>query len=85
MEGEEYRLFIEMLVKLKKRVESLNCQIDRSRICGGVGVTKFIDDLAGAIYDFIKFILTSISYIIGGMLIVGTLMYLITFLFIRLN
>lgn len=48
-------------------------------------MTKFIDDLAGAIFDFVKFILSSISYILAGMLIVGTLMYLITFLFLKLN
>jgi len=58
---------------------------NRNRIGGRVSVTKFIDDLAGAIYDFMKFIFTSISYIIGGMLIVGTLMYLITFLVLKLN
>ncbi|MEK4093181.1 hypothetical protein MKZ08_15990 [Viridibacillus sp. FSL R5-0477] len=38
---------------------------------------RLIDDLAGAIYDFFKFILTSISYIVTGMLIVGIPLYII--------
>ncbi len=45
----------------------------------------FIKDLAGAIYDAIKFILKSISYILAGMLIVGVPLYLIAFVFNLLN
>lgn len=42
---------------------------------------RFIDDLAGAIYDFIKMILSSIGYFLSGMVIVGAVMYLIAFIF----
>ena len=38
---------------------------------------SFIDVLAGAIYDFFKFIITSICYLVAGMLIVGVPLYLI--------
>jgi hypothetical protein len=37
----------------------------------------FVDDLAGAIYDFIKFIIKCFSYLLTGMLIVGIPMYLL--------
>ncbi|MBM7587259.1 hypothetical protein JOC86_003832 [Bacillus pakistanensis] len=46
---------------------------------------KFIDDLAGAIYDFIKFIFTSICYLLAGMVIVGVPLYLLSFVFEKLN
>ncbi|MEK4761367.1 hypothetical protein MHH85_14030 [Viridibacillus sp. FSL E2-0187] len=42
---------------------------------------RLIDDLVGAIYDFIKFIFTSISYLFAGMLIVGVPLYLIALAF----
>lgn len=48
---------------------------------GGVEMTRFINDLAGAIYDFFKFIFTSICYLIAGMLIVGVPLYLIALVF----
>ena len=48
---------------------------------GGIEMARFIDDLAGAIYDFCKFILTSICYLVAGMLIVGVPLYLIAFVF----
>ena len=40
-------------------------------------MTKFIDDLAGAIFDILKFVLKSMSYFVAGMLIVGVPLYLI--------
>ena len=48
-------------------------------------MARFIDDLAGAIYDFFKFIFTSLCYIIAGMLIVGVPLYLIVSVFIMLH
>lgn len=42
---------------------------------------RFVEDLAGSIYDFFKFLLTSLSYILAGMIIVGVLMFLFVFLF----
>ncbi|MGP4059554.1 hypothetical protein [Halobacillus sp. H74] len=42
---------------------------------------RFVDDLAGAIYDAFKFIIKSISYLLAGAMIVGVPMYLITWLF----
>jgi hypothetical protein len=47
----------------------------------GVNVNKLIDDLSGAIYDFIKFIFKSICYLLAGMLIVGVPLYAIAFAF----
>jgi len=44
-------------------------------------MARFIDDLAGAIYDFFKFLFTSICYLIVGMLIVGVPLYLIALVF----
>ncbi|MFE8695997.1 hypothetical protein ACFYKT_06495 [Cytobacillus sp. FJAT-53684] len=44
-------------------------------------MARFIDDLAGAIYDFFKFILSCISYLLAGMLLVGIPLYLIVFVF----
>ncbi|WP_183041115.1 hypothetical protein [Salipaludibacillus neizhouensis] len=38
---------------------------------------RFVDDLAGALYDIFKFILWSISYLLAGMIIVAVPMYLI--------
>lgn len=45
----------------------------------------FIDDLAGAIYDVIKFTIKSISYFLAGMLLVGVPLYLIALVFNLLN
>lgn len=42
---------------------------------------SFIDDLAGAISDVIKFIFTSICYVLAGTLIVGVPMYIIAIIF----
>ncbi|WP_199677429.1 hypothetical protein [Lysinibacillus yapensis] len=44
-------------------------------------MTRFIDDLAGAVYDFFKFILTSLSYFIAGMLLVGVPLFLLAMVF----
>ncbi|WP_172460197.1 MULTISPECIES: hypothetical protein [Priestia] len=44
-------------------------------------MARFINDLAGAIYDFFKFIFKCISYIFAGMLIVGVPLYLIALVF----
>ncbi|MDN4608764.1 hypothetical protein [Sporosarcina highlanderae] len=41
---------------------------------------RFIDDLAGAIYDVFKFIIWSIGYLIAGAIIVGVSMYLIVWI-----
>lgn len=38
---------------------------------------RFVDDLAGAIYDIFKFIIRSISYLLAGAIIVAVPMYLI--------
>ena len=48
-------------------------------------MARFIDDLAGVIYDFFKFIFTSICYLVAGMLIVGVPLYLIALVFSMLN
>ncbi|MDQ0216885.1 hypothetical protein J2S13_003383 [Oikeobacillus pervagus] len=42
---------------------------------------KFVDDLAGAIYDIFKFLITSLCYLLAGMLIVGVPLYLLAVLF----
>ncbi|MCM3239363.1 hypothetical protein [Heyndrickxia oleronia] len=42
---------------------------------------RFVDDLAGAIFDIFKFILRSISYLLAGMIIVAVPMYMIAWLF----
>ncbi|MBT2640402.1 MULTISPECIES: hypothetical protein [unclassified Bacillus (in: firmicutes)] len=42
---------------------------------------KFIDDLAGSIYDIFKFIIKSLSYFLAGMMIVAIPMYLIVWVF----
>ncbi|UYZ24065.1 hypothetical protein [Mesobacillus jeotgali] len=42
---------------------------------------RFIDDLAGSIYDIFKFILKSLSYFLAGMIIVAIPMYLIVWIF----
>lgn len=42
---------------------------------------RFVDDLAGAVYDILKFILKSICYLLAGMLIVGAPMYFIIWFF----
>jgi len=46
---------------------------------------KLIDDLAGAIYDFLRFILRSISYILAGMIIVTVPMYVFVYFFEKLQ
>lgn len=48
-------------------------------------MAKFIDDLAGAIYDVMKFIITSICYVLAGMIMVGIPLYVITFVVGKLN
>ncbi|XKI11042.1 PspC domain-containing protein [Sporosarcina sp. ANT_H38] len=48
-------------------------------------MARFIDDLAGAVYDFFKFIFTSICYLFAGMLIIGVPLYLIALLFTMLH
>ena len=42
---------------------------------------RFVDDLAGAVYDIIKFILRSVAYLLAGIVIVAVPMYLISWLF----
>jgi hypothetical protein len=42
---------------------------------------KFIDDLAGAIYDFLKLIFQGLCYFLAGGLIVGVPLYLFAFVF----
>ncbi|MED3571289.1 hypothetical protein [Cytobacillus praedii] len=44
-------------------------------------MARFIDDLAGAIYNFFKFLFTSVCYLLAGMLIVGIPLYLIVLVF----
>lgn len=51
-----------------------------SLVRGGL-VLGFVDDLAGAIYDILKFIIRSISYLLAGAIIVAVPMYLITWIF----
>ncbi|WP_166669561.1 hypothetical protein [Paenisporosarcina antarctica] len=48
-------------------------------------MTRFIDDFAGAIKDILKFIFTSICYLLAGMLIVGIPFYLIALVFENIN
>ncbi len=42
---------------------------------------KFMDDLAGAIFDIFKFMIGSISYLLTGIIIVAVPMYLIVWIF----
>ncbi|MBB6444534.1 hypothetical protein HNR53_001142 [Bacillus benzoevorans] len=42
---------------------------------------RFIDDLAGAVYDIFKFIVRSMSYFLVGIIIVVIPMYLIVWAF----
>ncbi|WP_197280052.1 hypothetical protein [Bacillus sp. FJAT-27251] len=44
-------------------------------------MVKFVDDLAGAIYDVFKFIMKSISYLLAGMIMVAVPTYLIVWIF----
>lgn len=44
-------------------------------------VMKFVDDLAGSIYDVTKFIVKSISYLLAGMIIVAVPFYLFVWVF----
>ena len=48
-------------------------------------MTRLIDDFAGAIKDILKFIFTSICYLLAGALIVGIPLYLIALVFDKLN
>ncbi len=48
-------------------------------------MARFIDDLAGSIYDVFKFIFKCICYLIAGMLIVGVPLYLIALVFNMLH
>lgn len=43
----------------------------------GVIMLRFVDDLAGSVYDIFKFIIRSISYLLAGMIIVAVQIYLI--------
>ena len=47
----------------------------------GNRMLKFIDDLAGAIYDLMAMILKGLSYFIAGTLIVGIPLYVIAWIF----
>lgn len=47
----------------------------------GLVLARFIDDLAGAICDFFKFIFRSLCYVFAGMLTVGIPLYLIALAF----
>lgn len=40
-------------------------------------MVKFIDDLAGSIYDILKFIVRSISYFLAGRMIIAVPLYLV--------
>ena len=44
-------------------------------------MVRFVDDLAGAIYDVLKFIMKAIGFLLAGMIIVAIPMYLIVWLF----
>lgn len=44
---------------------------------GGTLIIEIIDVLAGAIFDILKFIIRSISYLLGGMIIVAVPMYIL--------
>jgi hypothetical protein len=46
---------------------------------------NFINDLVGGIYDFFKFVFTSMCYLLAGMLIVGVPLYLIAVAFKMFN
>lgn len=46
---------------------------------------SFIDDLAGAIYDFFKLIFQGLCYFLAGVLIVGVPLYLFAFLLKRFH
>lgn len=42
---------------------------------------RFVDDLAGSVYDILKFLIKSISYLLAGMVIVAVPMYLVVWIF----
>lgn len=42
---------------------------------------KFIDDLAAAIRDIVRWILWGISYFVAGILLVGVPLYVFVFIF----
>jgi len=58
-------------------------KLNHQAICcrRGFLVLRFVDDLAGAIYDIFKFIIRSISYLLAGAIIVAVPMYLIVWIF----
>ncbi len=41
---------------------------------------RFVEDVAGSIYDIFKFIIRSISYLLVGMIIVAVPLYLIVWI-----
>lgn len=47
----------------------------------GAYAVGFVDDLAGSIYDAVKFVLKSISYFLAGIIIVAVPLYLIVWIF----
>jgi hypothetical protein len=48
-------------------------------------VVRFVHDLVGAIYDLFKFMIRSLCYLVAGMIMVGVPMYIIVWLFGRVN
>lgn len=46
-----------------------------------INLLRFVDDLAGAIYDILKFSVQSMSYLLLGGLIVAVPMYLVVWIF----
>ncbi len=67
-------------VELKNNSAKLQSE-DYVTCCGGIWLLRFVDDLAGAVYDFLKFILSSIGYLLAGMIIVAVPMYVIAWIF----
>jgi hypothetical protein len=59
-----------------RRLETFQNE-NKSDTRGRMLMIKFIDDLAGSIYDILKFIIRSISYFVAGMIIVAVPLYLI--------
>lgn len=41
---------------------------------------RFVDDLAGAIYDLVKFIIRSLCYLFAGMAIVAVPIYVVVWI-----
>lgn len=44
-------------------------------------MVRLVEDLAGAVYDILKLIIRSISYLFAGMIIVAVPMYVIVWVF----